>query len=458
MQMGRIWAHHLSRLLMILMIGIVVAGCSLSSPLGGDSQSETFEGAPTVRLFSPLPNQTFLEGTTVNIQARVENAGTDIALLTIYLDDAVVGQVENPNPSGASAFSITQDWLTSVQGQYEISVVAERADGTANTPETVSVSVIKGADVPSGDTDTDTSTDDMTTDTDTDADSQTADDTTTDTDTSTSGQTTQDTTTDTDTSTSGQTTQDTTTQPTDVPAPTDPPQPTEPPPPTATATPSVPMARVISGANLRSGPSTVFEPPVGSIAANQEAEIVAVNPARDWYKIRYFNSTAWIFSSLVQTTGDLSRLPVDAGPPTPIPATNTPVVIPTDTPPPSQVNLVVTGIDISPHPLKCQEPSTITVTITNNGSAVAEGGGRILVEAILVSTGGTLESTETVFGAIPAGGSASADAVITVSTNFDELQRIRATVDVGNAIAESNEGDNATDVGTDYSLRKGNCQ
>jgi len=442
MHMGIQWGHHRLPLILMLIAGVLVAGCSLSSPSGGDSQSVTFEGAPTVRLFSPLPNQTFLEGTTVNIQARIENAGSDIASVTIFLDDAVVGQVENPNASGAAAFSITQDWLTSVQGQYEIAVIAERADGTASDRESVSVSVIKQADVGTGGgtEDDDTTSDEETADEDDDTtvDSQTADEEDTD-DDSTTGQ-----------STGNRNTSSATPRPSNTPSP-----PTNTPAPTATETPSVPMARVVSGANLRSGPSTVFEPPVSSIAANQEAEIVARNPAGDWYKIRYFNSTAWIFSSLVETTGNVGSLPVDAGPPTPVPATATP--LPTATPVPNPVNLIVSNIGIDPHPLECGEASEITVTVTNNGTANAENGGTIRIEAVLVSSGATLETTETVFGAVPAGGSTTASAFITVSTNFDELQRIRATVDTNNQVAESNENDNASDTGTDYSLQKGDC-
>lgn len=234
--------------------------------------------------------------------------------------------------------------------------------------------------------------------------------------------------------------------------------PTNIPDPTATHTPSKPMAITNTGANLRSGPSTIFDPPVGSIATNQESVIIAVNPARDWYKIKYYNSEAWILASLVQTTGDLSSLPIDAGPPTPIPPTPVP---PTDIPPPTAipnpVNLYVVNIQIDPHPLKCQKAGEIQVTVGNNGTANAESGGKILVEAVLVSTGAVLESTVTIFGAIAAGSQETASAALSVGTNYDELQRIRVSVDVDSQVAENNETDNVTDMGTDYILKKGNC-
>ena len=67
-------------------------------------------------------------------------------------------------------------------------------------------------------------------------------------------------------------------QPTSIPQPTDPPAPTEIPA-TATETPeptaSFPTATTIQGANIRSGPSTAFEPPLGSIGANETRRILA---------------------------------------------------------------------------------------------------------------------------------------------------------------------------------------
>jgi hypothetical protein len=435
--------------LLPLMMALIFTGCSLSAPAGGDTNAEqtTFDGSPIVRIFSPLPNQTFLEGTTVNVQARIENAGSDIAKVSIFLNDDVVGEQVNPNGIGASNFSVTIDLPISNQGQYEIAVIAERGDGTTSDREAVSVSVIKQATV--GNTNNDTSSEDTTT------DSQTVDDNTA---------TSQD-----DTTTDTQTTDDTTSSdastsvpppppPTTVLSSSTPQPPTDIPEPTATVTPSKPMAVIISGANLRRGPSTVFDPPVGSIAANQESEIIAVNPARDWYKIKYFNSEAWIFASLVQTSGDLSSLPIDAGPPQPTPVPPTPVPpTPLPTAIPNPVNLHVVNIQIDPHPLKCQNAGEIQVTVGNNGTSNAESGGKILIEAVLVSTGAVLESTVTIFGPIAAGSQETASAAITVGTNYDELQRIRVSLDVDGQVAENNEDDNVSDSGTDYILKQGSC-
>ena len=436
MQIGNpLWRKPLP-LLLILIVGLVASGCNLSPT--GDTAPETFEGAPTVQLFSPLPNQTFLTGTTVNIQARIENAGADIARVTIYLDNAIVGDAAQPNQSGAAAFSVTQDWLTSGTGQYEIAVIAERADGTTSDRASVLVTVIDQANAAGEATVTPTDAAQTTTDSEP-----------------------------TDIPVLEPTIMPTQVAPTAIPAATEPPAPTDPPAPTNTPAPtdppSQPMARIIGGANVRSGPGTVFDPPVGSIAANEETEIVAVNPAGDWYKIRYYNGTAWISAQLVSATGNLASLPVEVGPPTPVPPTPTftPVpATPTLTPVPINVNLALAsgGIRISPHPLVCQETSQVTVDIINNGTEATQSGGRVFVEAVLESTGAVLESTYTTFDAIPAGGTVTSNvAFLTVSTNYDEPQVIRVTLDIDNQIAESNENDNTSSDGTRYSLSRGNC-
>ncbi|MEO1288229.1 MAG: SH3 domain-containing protein [Chloroflexota bacterium] len=86
---------------------------------------------------------------------------------------------------------------------------------------------------------------------------------------------------------------------------------------TQTPTPSQPQVIVLNGANIHSGPSTAFQPPIGTIAAGEHANILAVHPSGRWYLIEHQNGDGWINSSLVETVGDLSSLPSEWGLPTP---------------------------------------------------------------------------------------------------------------------------------------------
>ena len=376
---------RLSRLMLILVL-MIVSGCSLAVPPGDSAAA--FEGPPVIRIASPLPNQTFLAGATVIIQARIENAGPDLTRVSVLLDDALAGEELNPNEIGAAEFSVKIDWPTSIPGQYEIAVTAERGDGVL-TRETVTVTVIDQTSPGAGDESSQPPAS---------SDEQNADATTSEAVSSA------------------------------VPAPT------------AAALSPQPgslTANVITASNLRAGPSTLFDPPLGSIAASQEVEIVAANPAQDWYKIRYDNGEAWIFAELVSAAGDIASLPLDPGPSLPI-------------------NLVAADIAISPHPLVCGEAGQIDVTVRNEGTAAAVLGSWIKVEAILKSTSEVLADAETVFPPISAGEEYTARAALAVDIHYNETQTIRVTIDSPNLVAESSEDDNVS-YAEEYVLKQGSC-
>ena len=364
--------------LMLIWVLMIVSGCSLTSPSGGSSGA-VFEGPPVIRIASPLPNQTFLAGATVIIQARIENAGPDLARVSVLLDDELVGEQPNPNEAGAAEFSVKIDWPTSIPGQYEIAVAAERGDG-AVTRETVTVTVI------------DQTSSGLAVGGEPSADEAAA-------------------------SAAASEAAPSPTPTMDAPSP---------------SLGSLP-AKVTTAANLRAGPGTRFDPPLGSLAADQEVEIVAANPAGDWYKIRYDGRDAWIYAESVNVTGDAAGLPLDTG-----------------------VNLAVGDIAIDPHPLVCGEPARIDVTVRNEGTVAAAHGGWIRMEAILKSTSEVLESAVTVFPAIAAGGTFTASASLTVGIHYNETQSIRVTVDIPNQVDESNEDDNVS-TAEEYVLQQGGC-
>lgn len=416
--MGRI--GHKWFLFFVLLIS---SACSLNTSGVTTDEGQTFSGPPIVQISSPLPNAIYLEGTSVNIISRIENAGPDLARVEVSLDGTIIGTATGGWPAGAASFTVEQGW-PSIEGQHTISVVAYRNDGTASEPKSVTINVV--AEAPS-------SNDTSSTGGENDVQPTTQVIATTDNSTNNSSQNVQASPT------------PTTPPPSDTPAPTSVP---------ASNTPSVPMARMLQGVNVRSGPGLVFNPPIGSLAANDQAEILAVNRDNTWYKIRYYNGEGWVFAQLVSTTGNLSSLPIDPGPPTPVP-TNTPPP-PPPTAPPSQVNLVVANIQTIPHPLVCNQASEIQVTVRNDGSAASTNGGLISIRAIRVSDGQELARTESPFPALQPGQTHTAGAFLTVSTYVGELQRIIVTVDHTNQVPESNENDNARND-ADYALQKGGC-
>ncbi len=398
------------RAILWCMAALLLAACNL-----GAGQSETvITGVPVVQLSAPLPNATFMEGVPVNIQALISNAGPDIGRVEILVDGTVIASLASPNAAGAATFSIpTQSWPAAGAGQHTITVTAFRADGSNSTPAVVTVSVVSQT-------------------TQTEEPSPAADETE---------------------ETTGNNAQ---AAPTDEPEPTDQPEPTEASEPEASDTPSRPTATITTGVNLRRGPGTVFNPPVGSMPANATADIIAVNQSGDWYKVRSTYGEGWISATFVTVSGNVDNLPVDPGPPTPVPtpvATATPVASAT---PVTNANLIIVGTpEVDPHPLNCGQTATITVVVQNNGTGAALAGGSILVEDIHVASGARQQSTEGTFPLLQPGQSFTSVMRLTVSTFFNEGHRINVRVDPNNGVAETNEGDN--NFSTDYVLQKSGC-
>ncbi|MCY4145180.1 MAG: hypothetical protein OXE95_01570 [Chloroflexi bacterium] len=119
----------LMRACLFAALGLAGAGCNLMfTPPGSAAR---FDGPPQIIIAAPMSNQIFLAGTTVIVQARVENAGADLARVSVLLDEALLGEKINPNETGAAILPLSIDWPTSNPGNYQLSVLAEREDGAS---------------------------------------------------------------------------------------------------------------------------------------------------------------------------------------------------------------------------------------------------------------------------------------------------------------------------------------
>ncbi|MCY4072573.1 MAG: SH3 domain-containing protein [Chloroflexi bacterium] len=400
--------------LMFIALVLLFSACSLGVP-SAEVAPVTFSGPPVIRIASPLPDQTFLSGATVIVQARIENAGPDLARVTMLLDGVVLGEKQDPNPIGASVVPVTIDWPTRNPGQFEITVAAERGDGSGAS-ESVSISVV----LPPEDEEPPESAETV------------------------------------EVVPPAEEIVDATVVPpsdetavlsTDAPAVS----------PTASLPTSPPVlssrsvaAVIAKPSNLRRGPGTSFEL-VGSIAVNQEVVIVAVNPDRDWYHIRYgAQGDAWIYSELVSPSGDLGSLPVESGP-----ALAEPAPAATSA---GGVNLVIAGIRLEPQNLVCNQAGKVTVSIRNEGTEDTSAGGWIAVEDMIPGRDEPVARSDPAnpFPTIRAGETITAIPVnITVSVFYEQVHRIVVSIDSGGHIAEINENDNSDYI--EYTLRRGNC-
>ncbi len=400
------------RLVGLTLIALLAAGCTLKVEEIAQPAPPTISGAPVVQLFAPLPNATYLTNVEVNILARVSNAGADVASVEVSVDDEVIAALQNPNPAGAPSFSVTQTWLATL-GTHTIRVRALRADGSASEPASVLISVLEAQ---SPATDTPVPTTPAPTPTHTVAPTLNA-------------------------ATSAPATASNNAAGT----------------PTMTNSASQPpKARGIGFANIRRGPSTNFEPPLGTMSAGDEFDILATNRTRDWLKIRYRNGEAWVYLQVVEVVGDLSSVPSEDGPPIPTrpPATNTPVPQFTNTPvpPANAANLTIPSGGLALYPINGggkdqifqNEDVYVEVRVTNNGTANS-GPFVVALEIYYKDNNAPAITPATVSIADLAPG---ADTVVSMGYRHAEgagrLVYALAKVDPNNAVIESNEADNQT--------------
>jgi hypothetical protein len=410
---------------------LLLSACNLTDNLTNTEQpAPQLSGEPVVQIASPLPNEIYMAGASINILGRIENAGEDIASIEILIDGESIGSAQQPNQQGALAFTITNSWVANGSGTRTITLRALRADetmGEASVNVDVFVPEDQMVQVDPQPTETFTLPTPVTVATDLPAPTQ--------------EQVVQQPQTE---STQAQT------EPTQAqPAATN----TQAVPPTSSA----PQIRVLSGANIRSGPGVVFNPPVGSLPANATANILAISPDRQWYRIQtgVGGGTSWIAASVVETTGDLANLPIESGPPTPaptaVPATAVPATV-APTTAPTNTDLSITLVTANPDPLVCNQAATISVTVVNTG-ATASTDTTVIVENVF--NGAVSTSATAAVGPLGQNQSVTISLVLTVNTNIAVNQTIRARIDPDNRVGETNEGNNQNEKG--YTLQAGTC-
>ncbi len=386
----------------------LLAACNLST--APDPSRRTLQGVPLVQIVSPLPNATYLEGVSVNIQALVQNAGPDISRLDFSVDGQVIASLAEPNSAGATSFSASRTWESAGVGSHSLDVTAWRSDGSASVPAGVTITVIgqtvgrepAAEERPAGANGEDGA--------------------------------------------AGQ----------QQPQPTNEPDPSEPEPAS-----DRPTGRLLRGAYVRSGPDTRFAPPIGSIAAGDEVELLALNIHKTWYKVRYYSGDGWIFGSLLEVSGNLDDLPLVYGPPLP-----EPTAIPVETAPTTQqqqmpVNLLAGAMRNTAGTITCNAPFRVEIDVANISGFSSPGGEVRFLDYATKQDGGRLEpqiEREAIgtFPPIAPGQTVSASAEFRISFHYKERHIMWAYINHNRAILETDLSDN--DNHFTYVLEAGDCE
>lgn len=394
----------LSAFLPILILCLLfLAGCNLNVTPGDPSPS--FDGPPVIHIAAPQPGQRFQSGAAVIVQARVENAGPDIARIAVLLNDELMGEQLNPNETKAEVLPLTIDWPTSNEGDYTIAVIAERGDGSS-AREDVSIAVVSRSQFAAPE---------ATSATQSSADQSPAE----------AGAPSQ-----VEAAGAKASAPEDSSQATGAPA--------------VSAGPRQVTGKVIRPAPLRPGPGVDSGQPIGSLMVDDEVLIIAVNPEGSWYRIRRGTEIdAWVDASLVSAADVLSGLPIETGAPQA---------------PQEGVNLVVTSLELVPDPPVCGQPTIVRAIVRNSGAVNSQTSPWVAAKAHLISDESVqAQNTETVYlPALEAGEETALEIPLTLTGRFAELHVIRVTVDQGNHVIETRENDN-TGASRQFEPSQGSC-
>ncbi|MDZ4768623.1 MAG: SH3 domain-containing protein [Chloroflexota bacterium] len=383
--------------LFVLAAALMLAGCNLDA-----SVSSVISGTPVVTLTAPSADLPYAEGVTVYIQAQIANAGADIDRVEIGIDTAVIATIRDANPEGAAAFTLAHGWTAAGIGTRQIAITAYRADGSASAPATSAITVIAGSGIAVMPTTTRTAIPSPLTPLAPTADSPAVP------------------------------------QPTFTPAIVVTQSPTEAP--TLSAPPIASFDRAI---NVRSGPGLTFDR-IASFTSGQTTDVLAVNPAGDWLKVRLGGGEGWVLAELVQVTGNLANVPREGdGAPATTPIANS-----------GAVNLRVGAVALAPTVPLCNTPFVVSLEVVNDGGMTAPAGAVLVLDAY-AADGSVQGRGEGAFAAIQPGATARVDVTLTVTTYYSEAHRLTLTIDPNDGIIESNPNDNAVMV--EYTLAKGDC-
>ena len=123
--------------------------------------------------------------------------------------------------------------------------------------------------------------------------------------------------------------------------------------------------------NIRAGDSTTFNV-IGAMKTGETAQVVGRNASKTWWVIQKDQTRGWVINSTDYSdiTGDTSKVPLVASPPTPV-ATTAPPTSAAATTVGSTPDLVITGTSLNPATPINNQTFTVTITIRNQGGADA---------------------------------------------------------------------------------------
>lgn len=134
----------------------------------------------------------------------------------------------------------------------------------------------------------------------------------------------------------------------------------------ATPTPSVLTATVITRRlNVRSGPDTIYDPPIGQLAEGDQVAVIGKTADSTWYAVNFQGQQGWVTAEFVRLYDPgtfLINLPILVAPATPTPRPS---------PLPNEPDLVIVSVVLSVTQPEPGVSFSATITVRNQGGGVA---------------------------------------------------------------------------------------
>jgi hypothetical protein len=207
-------------------------------------------------------------------------------------------------------------------------------------------------------------------------------------------------------------------------------------------TPCVPTVVANSPINVRSGPGTAYDPPIGSLPQGGSAGVAGKSDDGTWWYIDFpagAGGHGWVSGSVVTASCIPTSLAIIAAPPLPTAKPPTPTEVPTEVPTVvAKPDLYVSEYTWSPVPPHMNNSFHVRVGVYNQGNAPA---GAFTVEWWLTTTGSSPTCTWNVASLVAKGGRIL-ECDYTPG-GWNNAYPSQVVVDSGGTVDESDEGNNS---------------
>jgi len=124
---------------------LVAAAVACNLPVG--SSTPEASGVPTITISTPASGSEFQVGEEVAIQSTASDT-EGVVGVELQANGEKIRTDITPDGIPQASFSLIQSWVPSTPGDYTLSVIAYRQDGTTSDPASINVRVVEGGPTP----------------------------------------------------------------------------------------------------------------------------------------------------------------------------------------------------------------------------------------------------------------------------------------------------------------------